>query len=103
MDDEPSTSAISSISSTTDDDGNRPSFLSLDSPLASTFLRTAQTLEGLSRQMESLKDGGEKIGEQRCTCGAMMFEREKMENRLKLAGGTSTSPLLNQADRRRDR
>ena len=67
------------------------------SPGASTFLRTAATLEGLSRQLGDLKDE-EGEGEVVCCCGStgasgsgnlcgMWKEREKMEDKLKLSGG----------------
>lgn len=75
-----------------------------DSPSASTFLRTAATLDGLARQLgdlsathsreSSLED--EQLG--KCCCGATtgiracstIIERDKMEERMKLSGGESS-------------
>jgi len=74
-----------------------------DSPSASTFLRTAATLDGLARQLGDLSQGhsqessveDESVG--RCCCGASsgsracsaIIERDKMEERMKLSGGMS--------------
>jgi hypothetical protein len=61
-----------------------------ESPTASTFLRTAATLDGLARHLEDLQysEGGSREREDvRCTCGAMAVERNHMEDKLKLSGG----------------
>jgi hypothetical protein len=76
-----------------------------DSPSASTFLRTAATLDGLARQLGDLSQGhsqepsveDDSVG--RCCCGASsgsracsaIIERDKMEERMKLSGGKSRS------------
>lgn len=74
------------------------------SPSASTFLRTAATLEGLSRQLEGLKDevAGAENEEARCCCGASSGcptwrERDRMEDKLKLSAGESGRALLDDA------
>lgn len=68
----------------------------LQSPSASAFLRTAATLEGLSRQLGDLKDDASTTDDEpRCCCGAtgssngcaMWRERDRMEDKLKLSGG----------------
>lgn len=70
-----------------------------DSPSASTFLRTAATLDGLARQLGDINDE-EPEEALRCCCGAlvgegmggtcaMMKERDRMEDRMKLSGGES--------------
>lgn len=67
----------------------------LDSPSASTFLRTAQTLEGLAKQLENLKDEVGNDTEVICCCGAVIDEtqcemgkeRRSIEDKLKLSGG----------------
>jgi len=73
-----------------------------DSPSASTFLRTAATLDGLARQLGDLSQSGghaQELSEDeattRCCCGASsgsracsaIIERDKMEERMKLSGG----------------
>jgi hypothetical protein len=78
-----------------------------DSPSASTFLRTAATLDGLARQLGDLSQGhsqepsieDDTVG--RCCCGASsgsracstIIERDKMEERMKLSGGKSRSAV----------
>ena len=78
-----------------------------DSPSASTFLRTAATLDGLARQLGDLSQGhsqepsveDDSVG--RCCCGATsgsracstVIERDKMEERMKLSGGKSRSEV----------
>lgn len=86
MDDEP-VSAPAASSESSEGVSSRPSYAPLDSPSSSTFLRTAETLDGLARQMDTLKDAGEENGDRRCTCGAMLEERDRMEDKLKLSGG----------------
>ncbi|KAL7424217.1 hypothetical protein Q5752_001803 [Cryptotrichosporon argae] len=67
------------------------------SPSNSTFLRTAETLEGLARQLDHIKD--DRLAESasdlaagaRCCCGAVVgcrtqLERERIEAKLKLSG-----------------
>ncbi|KAK8869623.1 hypothetical protein IAR55_000190 [Kwoniella newhampshirensis] len=69
-----------------------------DSPSASTFLRTAATLDGLAKQLGGINDDAP-AGEAevtRCCCGAsvmgssggcaMIRERERLEDKLKLSG-----------------
>ncbi|WWD16113.1 hypothetical protein CI109_100538 [Kwoniella shandongensis] len=69
------------------------------SPSASTFLRTAATLDGLAKQLDQIKDEGEGEGEiaMTCCCGAtlgtgsrggcaMIRDKERMEDKLKLSG-----------------
>lgn len=69
----------------------------LPSPSASTFLRTAATLEGLSRQLGDLKDDTGGDGDEgRCCCGATggcatWAQRDRMEDKLKLSGGECTA------------
>jgi len=88
MDDDPeSLMSASGQSSPADRTEGILSFAPLDSPSTSTFLRTAETLEGLAKQLENLKDAGEEISDRRCTCGSMLGEREVLEAKLKLSGG----------------
>ncbi|WVQ78526.1 hypothetical protein IAT38_000612 [Cryptococcus sp. DSM 104549] len=79
-----------------------------DSPSASTFLRTAETLEGLAQQLGHIKDESEVYGEARCCCGALlgaggtaqcrMARRvEGMEDKLKLSGEIGNA-LLNRSE-----
>ena len=86
-------SMSSMLSPNIDDDDCQTPFPPLDSPSASMFLRTAETLDGLANQLENLKDGGDPSREIRCTCGAMVEERERMEDQLKLSGGGFRSPF----------
>lgn len=70
-----------------------------DSPSASTFLRTAATLDGLARQLGDLNHEREASFDDeaagKCCCGASaggrgcktMIERDRMEERMKLGGG----------------
>lgn len=75
-----------------------------DSPSASTFLRTAATLDGLARQLGDLSHSRESSLDEeeagRCCCGATssngsgtgprcstIAERDRMEERMKLSGG----------------
>ncbi|WRT67309.1 uncharacterized protein IL334_004278 [Kwoniella shivajii] len=70
-----------------------------DSPSASLLLRTAETLDGLAKQLGHIKDDSEGMsgegGEVRCCCGnspstgntcKTLRERERMEDKLKLSG-----------------
>jgi hypothetical protein len=77
-----------------------PSPIAPESPSASAFLRTAATLEGLARQLEDLKDVEvmENSVEVRCTCGAFSTGRERLEDKLKLSGGMSTSSYLKRSE-----
>lgn len=65
----------------------------IPSPSASAFLRTAVTLEGLSRQLGDLKDDSNGDNEElKCCCGSLggcstWIQRDKMEEKLKLSGG----------------
>lgn len=65
----------------------------LNSPSQSAFLRTAETLEGLARQLGDLKDAEESAeGEWRCCCGSVSGCRtaeaqERNEHKMKLSGG----------------
>lgn len=92
-----------------DTDSDRSASPGPDSPSASTFLRTAATLDGLARQLGDLSQSqghsqepsveDESAG--RCCCGAssgsracsMVIERDKMEERMKLSGGESSPDL----------
>lgn len=73
-----------------------------DSPSASTFLRTAQTLEDLAKQLENLKDEAEDDTEVRCCCSVLIGEaqcemgkeRRSVEDKLKLSGGMFISVQL---------
>lgn len=73
-----------------------------DSPSASTFLRTAQTLEDLAKQLENLKDEVEDDTEVRCCCSVLIGEaqcemgkeRRSVEDKLKLSGGMFISVQL---------
>jgi len=87
------TSALPSLSPLGGYDSPR-SYPPLESPTASTFLRTAETLDGLAKQLEILKDVSDGGGEVRCPCGAKVKEREKMEDKLKLSGGRISSPFV---------
>lgn len=66
------------------------------SPSASTFLRTAATLEGLAQQLSGLGiEGGDEAGEsdEECCeggCGAFKA-KERMAEKLILSGGASSS------------
>lgn len=74
----------------------------LDSPSASTFLRTAQTLEGLAKQLENLEDGVKNDTEVICCCGGVVDgaqceigkERRSIKDKLKLSGGMFVSGQL---------
>ena len=85
-------STSSMLSPNIDDDGSRTPLHPLDSPSASMFLQTAETLDVLAKQLENLKDGADRSREGRCTCGAMGEERERMEDQLKLSGGGFRAP-----------
>ncbi|ODN98365.1 hypothetical protein L198_03609 [Cryptococcus wingfieldii CBS 7118] len=79
----------------------------LDSPSASTLLRTADTLEGLAKQLENLKDDSDASGGDgevlRCCCGAavgdegsecrMMKDKQRTEDKLKMSGELGTALL----------
>ena len=59
------------------------------SPSASTFLRTAETLEGLAAQLGEINDVDSEF---RCCCGgtsgcSTSQDRERLEGKLKLSGG----------------
>lgn len=72
-----------------------------DSPSASTFLRTAATLDGLARQLGDLNHSRESSYDDdsngKCCCGSLagsgsrgcktMIERDRIEERMKLGGG----------------
>ncbi|KAE8540994.1 hypothetical protein D1P53_002347 [Cryptococcus gattii VGV] len=72
-----------------------------DSPSASTFLRTAQTLEDLAKQLENLKDEVEDDTEVRCCCDVLIGEaqcemgkeRRSVEDKLKLSGEIGSALL----------
>lgn len=86
MDNDLAVSSASALPSPNLDDGSRTPFAPLDSPTASTFLRTAETLDGLAQQLDEIRASSEEsVG--RCTCGAMLEEREGLEDKLKLSGG----------------
>lgn len=88
-----------------DSDSDRSASPEPDSPSASTFLRTAATLDGLARQLGDISQGHsqepsvEDDSAGRCCCGASsgsracstVIERDKMEERMKLSGGKSRS------------
>ncbi|WVW82888.1 hypothetical protein I302_104901 [Kwoniella bestiolae CBS 10118] len=66
-----------------------------ESPSASLFLRTAETLDGLSKQLTNIKDDHNEDVEITCCCGAnlnggntckTLRERERLEEKLKLSG-----------------
>ncbi|OXG26587.1 hypothetical protein C361_01348 [Cryptococcus neoformans Tu259-1] len=73
----------------------------LDSPSASTFLRTAQTLEGLAKQLENLEDGVKNDTEVICCCGGVVDgaqceigkERRSIKDKLKLSGEIGSALL----------
>lgn len=74
----------------------------LDSPSASTFLRTAQTLEGLAKQLGNLEDEVKNDTEVICCCGVVVDEaqceigkeRRSIKDKLKLSGGMFVSGQL---------
>ncbi|WVQ98916.1 hypothetical protein IAU59_006047 [Kwoniella sp. CBS 9459] len=101
----PSSSSSSSSSasplSTTSNNNNdelspnalRGSSYNPDSPSASAFLRTAETLDGLAKQLGRIQDDtgdGQDADTMRCCCGQggcrTMRERDQMEDKLKLSG-----------------
>lgn len=72
------------------------------SPSASTFLRTAATLEGLAQQLSTLSnDTDDNVAGLGCCCGAteaggtcsMAAERERIAEKLLLSGGTCLSSV----------
>ncbi|WVQ71865.1 hypothetical protein IAR50_001407 [Cryptococcus sp. DSM 104548] len=79
----------------------------IDSPSASTLLRTADTLESLAKQLENIKDDTESSGGDGevllCCCGAvvgdgsseckMLRERQRTEDKLKMSGELGTALL----------
>jgi hypothetical protein len=73
------------------------------SPSASTFLRTAATLEGLAQQLSNLSnDAEDDTAGMGCCCGAieegrvcsMAKGRERIAEKLLLSGGTSNQEFL---------
>ncbi|WVQ69886.1 uncharacterized protein L199_008109 [Kwoniella botswanensis] len=92
-------SPTSSTSSQTDQQTLSPyhSAAIPESPSASLFLRTAETLDGLSKQLTNIKDDNDTEVEIVCCCGSSLSnnsgnickslrEREKLEDKLKLSG-----------------
>jgi hypothetical protein len=97
-----------------DTDSERSASPEPDSPSASTFLRTAATLDGLARQLGDLSQSQhsqepsvEDESSGRCCCGASsgsracttVIERDKMEERMKLSGGEFDTDLRFQITR----
>jgi hypothetical protein len=79
------------------------------SPAASTFLRTAATLEGLAQQLSTLSNGTYDEAKVSCCCGAveqgracpMARDRERAAEKLLLSGGKTRSSAYvdNHADK----
>ncbi|WVR05396.1 hypothetical protein IAU60_002410 [Kwoniella sp. DSM 27419] len=93
-------SPVSYLSTDRTDLSPGPATFPPESPSASTFLRTAATLDGLAKQLGDIQDdtdtGAE--GEVRCCCGEVngcriMRDRERLEDKLKLSGEVGNALL----------